>query len=194
MINLNIIIIKDGKLYTGKYNGRIYEWQESADEVSTNKELEEVLGFSLDGLNVSNVNSTKFDSYESIVDFVTSQDADANTYANIISFFDFLGVVLSNDKVKINNTGTKTTIDFNFDLSQVLQKLIPDISESTLSAIKLVFSSSLTLNKNKVSTEKMNLEFVGDSEDSKEMIGFKASLDNKYKDINKVFLIEAPAF
>ena len=104
-----------------------------------------------------------------------------------------LGIIFSDENVKVTTSGSKTTVSFNFDLSKVLLEAVPDISESTLSAVKLTISTSWVVNNDVLSTEKIILDFTGDSEETQEVVGFKATIETKYKDVNKVLTVEEPS-
>ena len=169
------VILKGDKLFVGLLEGNDYNWTDATSSMA-----------SINNVSIA-YNVDKMSDYQSVMDFIRSSIGELNpdSYATMRSIIDSLSYVLSEQSVKLTESGTKKVLTIDLDFGKFLKTYMD--SESDLD---LVMNVILEAEDGKISREdiKINTTFELSGED----VGLDFEIDSKYSDLNKDFAISLP--
>lgn len=136
-----------------------------------------------------------YDAFAEMIDAQLSEiELDATTYASLKQSIELLKVLFSEENLKITESGSTTTVKFNFDFVQLASAMnsIMDEEIEIPEGTELRVEITEKIKNKKVESNKIVFEMAMDIPESNESLDIECTLDIDYKSTNSDFEIKLP--
>ena len=136
-----------------------------------------------------------YDAFAEMIDAQLSEiELDATTYASLKQSIELLKVLFSEENLKITESGSTTTVKFNFDFVQLASAMdsIMDEEIEIPEGTELRVEITEKIKNKKVESNKIVFEMAMDIPESNESLDIECTLDMDYKSTNSDFEIKLP--
>lgn len=136
-----------------------------------------------------------YDAFAEMIDAQLSEiELDTTTYAYLKQSIELLKVLFSEENLKITESGSTTTVKFNFDFVQLASAMnsIMDEEIEIPEGTELRVEITEKIKNKKVESNKIVFEMAMDIPESNESLDIECTLDMDYKSTNSDFEIKLP--
>ena len=136
-----------------------------------------------------------YDAFAEMIDAQLSEiELDTTTYASLKQSIELLKVLFSEENLKITESGSTTTVKFNFDFVQLASAMnsIMDEEIEIPEGTELRVEITEKIKNKKVESNKIVFEMAMDIPESNESLDIECTLDIDYKSTNSDFEIKLP--